>query len=56
MTGGDWYQAIAFYQHLTGLGFQRWHDYSSGVPAAVGLWYPFCIIGVPIIVCPTVLH
>lgn len=51
-----WCQAIALYQHLTGLGFQWWHDYSSWVPAAVGFWNPFCVIGVPIILSPALLH
>lgn len=56
VTGGDWCQAIALYQHLTGLGFQWWHDDRSGVPTAVSLWNPFGVVGVPVILPCAMLH
>lgn len=51
-----WCQAIALYQHLTGLGFQWWHDDRSGVPTAVSLWNPFGVVAVPIILPCAMLH
>lgn len=51
-----WCQAIALYQHLTGLGFQWWHDDCSGVPTAVSLWNPFGVVGVPVILPCAMLH
>lgn len=56
VTGGDWCQAITLYQHLTGLGFQWWHDDRSGVPTAVSLWNPFGVICVPVILSCAMLH
>lgn len=51
-----WCQAIALYQHLTGLGFQWWHDDRSGVPTAVSLWNPFGVVAVPIVLPCAMLH
>lgn len=51
-----WCQAITLYQHLTGLGFQWWHDDRSGVPTAVSLWNPFGVICVPVILSCAMLH
>lgn len=51
-----WCQAIALYQHLTGLGFQWWHDDGSGVPSAVSLWNPFGVVAVAIVLPGAVLH
>lgn len=51
-----WCQAIALYQHLTGLGFQWWDDDRSGVPTAVSLWDPFGVVGVPVVLPCAVLH